>query len=86
MICLQKYILSVGLIGDTTGVFGVIFISIFSATTIAYKYRITIQFCYLRIGRKKRHCTAMVGECNAFISDAFIAYCQTDQNVNVVPW
>ena len=71
--CLSKTWLNISII------LGVIFILIFSATIIAYKYRITIHFWYLSIRRKYRHYTAMAGECNEFRYDAFIAYCQTDK-------
>ncbi|CAG2250182.1 unnamed protein product [Mytilus edulis] len=49
-----------------------------NASSLAYKYRITLHFWYLHIRRKYRHYTALEGDSNEYKYNAFVAYCTAD--------
>ncbi|XP_063423075.1 toll-like receptor 4 [Mytilus trossulus] len=56
----------------------VLLIMIIIASSIAYKYRITLQYWYLTIRRKYRHYSKLEGESNEYRYSAFVAYHNAD--------
>ncbi|XP_071142268.1 toll-like receptor 4 [Mytilus edulis] len=70
--CLSKIWLTI------TIILVVVFLLLFTASSLAYKYRITLHFWYLHIRRKYRHYTALEGDSNEYKYNAFVAYCTAD--------
>ncbi|VDI40904.1 toll-like receptor 7 [Mytilus galloprovincialis] len=56
----------------------VLLIIIIVASSIAYKYRITLQYWYLTIRRKYRHYSKLEGESKEYRYSAFVAYHNAD--------
>ncbi|XP_052096148.1 toll-like receptor 4 [Mytilus californianus] len=71
--CLSKTWLNI------TIILVVVILFIFTSSSIAYKYRITLHFLHLHIRRKYRHYTALEGDSKEYKYNAFVAYCNEDE-------